>query len=517
MLALLSMVARADAGGLKLEWSFTFNGDGNAADRAEAVALGSSGHVLVAGYETRTDLAEKENWRVIELDAKGSLVWSVSWNGSRNDTDIAYGVAVVPSVGILVAGISTTYYGGQDWLVRKYGTDGSLITSTTYDADNGDDIAWGIAAVPGGDFVVAGCETTKAEAKNWSVRRYCSCGGLKWSLTVNGDADGNDEANAVAADTSGGVVAAGYIDNGATKLDMVIMKFNVNGTTAWTQTVETADDEAATGVALDASGNVWMAGWQNVGGDNYGWRIHKYDSSGSTLWSASYDNPSADGTTCPLAPPPPPYPDDRPAGIAVDARGNVIVVGWEQVAPQPACAPPWVRNWLIRIYGPSGTLIASTTYMDPSNLDGRATSVAADACGNIYVAGWQTWPSGAGGENWMVRKYSRPGWGCGGGGGGGEETVAGPALDRNVFRPSRGETLKVRIRPASAEPPVAVVYTASGRMVRQLYDFRQDGNGGKSATWDGRNEDGVRVVRGVYLVRLSGGGNPSAILKVVVK
>ncbi|MEK7764729.1 MAG: hypothetical protein AAB368_00695, partial [bacterium] len=91
----------------------------------------------------------------------------------------------------------------------------------------------------------------------------------------------------------------------------------------------------------------------------------------------------------------------------------------------------------------------------------------------------------------------------------------GAALSGNVFSPAQGETVVARVYPRGGRDAEVRVYTASGRLVRLLPDRRALGAGQFLVTWDGRDEGGALVARGVYLIRISGGAD--AILKLVVR
>lgn len=92
----------------------------------------------------------------------------------------------------------------------------------------------------------------------------------------------------------------------------------------------------------------------------------------------------------------------------------------------------------------------------------------------------------------------------------------GAALDRNVFSPSSGDRVLVRVRPRDGTPLTILIFTASGRLVRSLRDEASGWPGERRASWDGLTGDGFPVARGVYLVVVEGGG-VSAVLKVVVR
>jgi hypothetical protein len=95
-------------------------------------------------------------------------------------------------------------------------------------------------------------------------------------------------------------------------------------------------------------------------------------------------------------------------------------------------------------------------------------------------------------------------------------TSPGAALDRNVLSTARGEVVLARIAPKDSSPVVIKVYTASGRLVRTLRRLTAMESGQWLASWDGKTEDEMPVSRGVYVIRVTGGGLDER-LKLVVR
>jgi hypothetical protein len=91
----------------------------------------------------------------------------------------------------------------------------------------------------------------------------------------------------------------------------------------------------------------------------------------------------------------------------------------------------------------------------------------------------------------------------------------GAALDHNVISTAHGEVVLARIAPRDGSPITVRVYTASGRLVRTLRRLTPMESGQWLASWDGKTEDEMPVSRGVYLIRITGGGLDER-LKLVV-
>src|SRR5438552_18947062 len=84
-----------------------------------------------------------------------------------------------------------------------------------------------------------------------------------WQTNVKGTANDNDEARAVAVDSAGNVVAAGFTRNTGTGQDFTVIKFSrLNGAELWRRAINgTANDgDAAFAVAVDAADDVVAVG-----------------------------------------------------------------------------------------------------------------------------------------------------------------------------------------------------------------------------------------------------------------
>jgi sugar lactone lactonase YvrE len=185
----------------------------------------------------------------------------------------------------------------------------------------------------------------------------------------------------VAADTSGDVYVADFRNSLIRKISPggVVKTFaggvspgSNNGTGVY------ASFYQPTGIAVDASGNIYVADSNNN-------LIREISPAGvvTTLaGSGAQGNSNGNGTAATF---------NYPEGVAVDGAGNVYVADY--------------GNNLIREIGPSGAVITlagngspgSTNGLDTSATFNQPTGVAVDAAGNVYVADY--------GNN-LIRKIS---------------------------------------------------------------------------------------------------------------
>src|SRR6266545_1253877 len=187
---------------------------------------------------------------------------------------------------------------------------------------------------------------------------------------VRNYSSGNDPefafAYAVAVDASGNVYVTGssYGPNGLA--DYATVKYSNSGHTLWVQRYNGPEDnwDAATELALDASGNVYVTG-HSYGSNDFDYVTIKYSSSGTQEWVAHYDGPANS--------------EDWPNALAVDASGNVYVTGDSREGS------PNLSDYVTVKYSPSGVQRWAARY---SALYDYATALAVDASGNVYVTGY---------------------------------------------------------------------------------------------------------------------------------
>jgi hypothetical protein len=206
-----------------------------------------------------------------------------------------------------------------------------------------------------------------------------------WVQRYNGPLNRNDWASAMAVDANGNVyVTGGSYDTSASTPDCVTLAYSTAGVPLWTNRYNgpVNNYDAATALALDTSGNVYVTGVSHGGDPVYGgsdsdYLTIKYSSADLPLWTNRYNAPAN-------------YADYAKA-VAVDASGNVVVTGYSSGVGVPV-------QWTTVKYSSGGALSWARTYSGAS-----ANAVAVDAGGDVYVIG----EASAGG--YLTIKYSSGG------------------------------------------------------------------------------------------------------------
>jgi len=173
--------------------------------------------------------------------------------------------------------------------------------------------------------------------------KFDSAGRLVWirqlGATVRpSNSSGDEIINRGAVDSSGNLYCAGQTTGNAAEAnagsyDAVVVKFDSNGAFQWTrQWGTTTGASGATGndqaqaVTIDSSGNLYVAGVtagnlyeSNSGAGTWDAWIAKLDAStGAVTWGKQLGNGTLPGKTSMF---------ETPAGISVDAAGNVFIGG----------------------------------------------------------------------------------------------------------------------------------------------------------------------------------------------
>lgn len=387
----------------------SWNGVDNLADEYRSVTFNTvSGGWAAAGYTTRN--GEGTNWLLSRYNAAGTLLWSTEYSGADNADEMALAVAASPVTGnLVIAGWQSRTASGQgrDWLIRTYSAAGSFVSEIGCDAPASPQDDGAIAAVVdlGTNSWVAGWETRDdlAEGENMLLRRYDATGLLDFSVAHTGPvADGDDRATAVAATNAGAAVMGGYeyggpgIGNrwrvvqykprGAS--DPPLPLFIPHWSTAFDGPVPGGDDRVAA-VAAAPSASVFIAGWMDFGAPfGQDWVVKLMNFAGtSVLWTRTLDGMpgGASGGG-----------EDRALGIAmIKPSSSAYVVGYATDT-----AGGTGKNWVIRKFGITGTVMLEVSFDGLASGDDIAYGVGTDANGNIYVAGEAD--MGGGSLDWVV-------------------------------------------------------------------------------------------------------------------
>ncbi len=390
VLSIFSSYAHAWAGGEILAPFPQYAGN-DKRQEAAAMAVDLSGNVIVTGYQNLAG-DTNDNFYTAKFKADGTgLAWASKVLDYAGGADRATAVAVDSSGDILVSGI-VTVGGKRDILTIKYsGSTGAELWRAIYNgAANGDDIPVAIAVDDRDNVYVAGYTQNSAANDDYLVLKYTKTGANQdgspvWAMLYDGTGLGTDRITGLAVG-AGSVVVTGHSKSPCTTLnvtnfDIATIKYAETGDLIWLQRTSSPGDlqpDWGKSVFIDGAGDVAMTGFktsllgQDIQADIYTVK-YRDPLSGTApilVWESTYSSSF----------------DDVPAAIiAVDSSlfvlgttmtltGNRDMVLIKYRDPVSGQAP--VIDWT-RIINSSG-----------SDID-EAVSMTADRAGNLYLTGTQ--------------------------------------------------------------------------------------------------------------------------------
>ena len=372
-------------------------------DEAYAVATDLSGDIYVAGY-TNAALDGYTNVggydvAVVKYDARGAILWARQLGTPADEG--AYGTATDMSGSVYVVGGTgggldgNTSLGGRDAFVIKYDPAGAEQWTRQFGTAFGDTSA-AVATDALGNVYVAGeteggldgnTNAGSTSTYDMFVVKYDANGVKQWTRQLG--SPGDEFATGVVIDNVfGNIYVTGWTDGdldgnvSAGGYDGFIVEYDATGAKQWTKQFGGTYDEVANAAAIDAAGNIYIAGDTDGGFDgnvnpgaasfaNDGFLI-AYDRAGTKLWTREF------GTIA----------DDHANGVATNANGNVYVAG--STSGVLAGTPLGTSNaggldLALVVYNSAGFL--QWTRQLGTTADDNANAITIDAAGYVHLDG----------------------------------------------------------------------------------------------------------------------------------
>ena len=392
-----------------LSWNTFLGGSGD--DKVYHVAVDGSGNAYVTGGSNAAWGSPKRAYTssddafVAKLDTDGNLIWNTFLGGSGSES--GHGIAVDGSGNVYVTGWTNVTWGspkrpyayGEDAFAAKLDADGTLLWST-FLGGSGNDYGSGVALDGSGNAYVVGWgydtwgSPVTPHSANYDAfaAKLDTNGNLTWNTFLGGS--GEDCAFGNAVDGSGNVYVTGrsYATWGAPKraytagIDAFAAKLDTNGSLAWNTFLGGSGEDQGVSLALDGSGNVYVAGWSYAAWGSpkraYASGIDaftaKLDTNGSLTWNTFL---GAGG-------------DDQGFFLAVDGSGSVYAAG--------SSTSTWgspKRAYTASLDAFAAKLDTSGNFTWNTFLGGSGSDygygIAVDRTGNMYVSGYSsaTWGS----------------------------------------------------------------------------------------------------------------------------
>lgn len=356
------------------QWATYYGGD--TLDTGLACAVAADGSVYLSGTTFSTSGISSNGHQgafggagfsdayLVKFGADGSRIWATYYGGAQGDQGNSVSVDVSGNVllagttrspsAIAEGGFQNTYAGGQagDAFLVKFNAAGTRLWGTYFGAAGSDEGFKCTSASDGAVFLTgltrspSGIATTDAHQTTIDgatfgdafLVKYDAAGTRLWSTYYGGM--NNDYAHGLATSSDGSVYLAGTTFSsgsisanghqntfGYGGTDAFLAKFNTDGTRAWGTYYGGANGDYAFGCAVDATGNVYLAGgtgsstaiasngYQNTFGGTSVFMadafLAKFTGGGVRVWGTYYGADAAEWAN----------------DCAVSTAGHVLIIG----------------------------------------------------------------------------------------------------------------------------------------------------------------------------------------------
>lgn len=350
-------------------WTNQYNGSRNEDDFLQAMTLDARGNVYVTGYAR--EASGTYDYVTLKYNSAGERLWRAVYDGGVARDDHACAVAVDNDGNVFVTGSSqlAPNAGGWDYLTIKYDGQGNQLWVRRHNgASNKDDFARALALDAAGNVFVTGSSKDANSTLRYLTIKYNSSGQSLWTNVYISPGQTEGDAASIAVDGAGNAYVTGKSKGSSSDYDFATIKYSADGDPLWVARYNGAANSAdeAVRVVVDSAQNVYVTGASRNSSGDYDYATLKYDPDGAPLWVQRYNGTAGK--------------EDIPAALVVDPKGNVFVTGSSRGAGNKF-------DYLTIKYSPEGEPLWVQRYDNPAQDDDKASAIALDRSGNVYVTG----------------------------------------------------------------------------------------------------------------------------------
>lgn len=319
----------------------------------------SNGNVYAAGGTSAEAF-------LIKLNTGGDTLWiehlpvpSGYFNCKINDIVIDESGNIYGTGKINNGGISY-----DDIITFKYNTSGILQWSAIYNFGYNNDYGNSLTLSPGGNlYITGGSDPANTQDDMVTIKYNPSNGDSIWVKRFNGTLNQYDVARDIAVDDNENIYITGQTDGVTFSGDIATLKYSSDGTLQWIKkfTGSTSVEDAGKKLALDTSGNIYVAGITNTNSALQYIGL-KYNPNGDSLWTRLYDFGLSS------------YEDVK--AMAFDKSFNMIISGDCNNLDMGTVK-----------FNSSGVLQWARVFYGAQLIGDFTNSIATDKNGNVYIAG----------------------------------------------------------------------------------------------------------------------------------
>jgi uncharacterized delta-60 repeat protein len=258
-------------------WLRRYNGPANNTDDASAIAVDRTGNVYVTGSSRSANAFD--DYVTIKYNSNGVQQWVARYNGAGNDADEAKAIAVDAQGNVYVTGYSYSSGTNNDYLTIKYNSSGDTAWVRPFNGSgNSADYAYAIAVDESSNVYVTGGSYGSGTSLDITTVKYNSTGVREWLTRYNGSGNSSDVAYAMVLDNAYNIYVTGTTYSTGTNGDYATIKYNPSGIAQWVRRYNGPGngDDAASAIAIDNANNIYVTGSSFGAGANYDYTTIKY-------------------------------------------------------------------------------------------------------------------------------------------------------------------------------------------------------------------------------------------------
>lgn len=291
--------------------------------------------------------------------------WISKYNHKSSADDAFQFVELDNSNNIYVSGSSN-----YQFTLSKYNTSGVKLWTVFIDNTFGEDnyIA-GMKLDAQRNIYITSCIIGPDTSYDILTIKYNTNGVQQWAVRYSDGSKNDDIAVGLTVDASGNVYVSGYNYHPIGKHDFILIKYNTSGIQQWVRRDNGPGngDDFPTAITIDALNNVYITGSTYNPTSFVDFMTMKYDSVGLRHWLVTYDGTGFD--------------EDIPVTIGVDNFNNIFVAG-------TSYGDTTDLDIAVVKYNPGGVQQWVARYNSPGNFEDIPTAFRITGGGIVYLTGY---------------------------------------------------------------------------------------------------------------------------------
>ena len=262
------------------QWTHIDNGTASGSDMATAIDVDIDGNVYAVG-----SIKETSGGTHLFLRQLDNATGMGNWTYTYDDSAVAvygYGVSAKTPGSVYAIGRVQHIWVGKIDTVSHF-PDWVFETGCPYAyPDTGNDV---ISDSSGNAYFTGSYYTDYDNTDIW-VRKYTSSGLIKWTVIHETGVNNFEEGKGITLDSQGNVYVCGYTTGGSFKAAW-LGKFSENGTLLWSKS-HTVTGEAY-GITSDQQDNIYVTGYEEISGQQRNVWLQKYSPDGNVYWKQTFN------------------------------------------------------------------------------------------------------------------------------------------------------------------------------------------------------------------------------------